>query len=454
MQKMSPSVKHLVSKKNFYLVALTGTLAFSSSFAFSQTPRGEESGFEAELFYINQSVQNPSGLADSEEASNESEKQTEAGVSVDGAWYSELNALVIDYSQSELKYADNSQSDSTTREGSSSWVLGNETTFYQLTAAHSIRRLQRNAGGSTVLLDESEERTISRVSPLLRARFGAADALALSGNFSDIKFEESTQNNSKREGALLQYTRGLSSTTDLFVSAGTNSVEFEENDDADYTQNSLMLGLGREQRYFEYRINVGTAEIETEQGETTNSEIYNFRLISSVAGNRFELVADRSISDTSLGNGNSEFFSDDVSFDGSLAERDQIVRSEAALAWSYQNLCARCDLDAALSWESSEHINISTLDNEQITTELQFSYRFNPQLTALTRLQWIDTTFPDPVATQEDASREVQEIELDYRFNNALAVSIFYENDVRETDTLGASSVATAGLQLTILYEH
>ncbi|MFL0811244.1 MAG: hypothetical protein K6L76_12575 [Agarilytica sp.] len=418
-----------------------------------QAPR-EQNEVRAELFYIKQQVDNPSALADDIAGAQEGESQTEAGALINGEWSSELNSLVLDYSQSELRFEDGNQSDTTVREGGGTWVLGNEHTFYQLTTAHSIRRLQREAGQASSQLDETEERSISSVRPLLRARFGAADALALSANMSDIGFEESVINNSKREGALLQYSRGVSPTTGLFITGGVNRVNFEENDNADYKYTMVNVGFTREQRFFSYRLSAGMASISPEIGQSTSSPTANFELISENSGNRIEFVADRSISDTSIGNNNSELFSDEVTFDGDIEENDQIIRSQGSLNWQYANLCRRCSVELGVTWERSEHLNAEYLDLEQTRADLRVLYRVNRRLDAVFHSQQVDTTFPDPDSTQVDSARELHSVEFNYALNDMFELSLFHEAERVERKGEGDTSVNTSGIELTFVYQR
>ena len=288
---------------------------------------------------------------------------------------------------------------------------------------------------------------------MLRGRINHANTIAVAYSFTDVRFEETEVNDSKRDGVQLQYLRDVSPTLDVSVRVGRNNVDYTSSDDADYDETFINVGLNVEQRFVAYALRVGTAEITPQVGEKEKSSTFDLRLTSDLAGNLFEVFGSRAISDSSLGNGNDSFFIEGASFDGGTGDRDQIVRTAAGLSWSYQYLCSRCALVASVGQESSDYLTLSANDSEQRFVDISLGYQVNPRLDALFSYRNVDTDFTDPAALQADATNVVSRIEFAYQVNRIFELSLQHERDSRDTEGEGQATVATTGVSATLRFE-
>lgn len=419
--------------------------------AYSQGPMREDDEFEAEIFYTPQYVTNATGTA---VAANEiDETQHEYGGSLAGRWLSALTEVGIDYQHTQTRYGEDSQADSTFRDGESRFILGNDTTYYHLTMEHSIRRVLSEAGAAATLFENSEERQISRVVPMLRGRINRANTLALAYSFTDVNFADTEANSSKRNGLQVQYLRDVSPTLDMSLHLGQNDVDYNTSDDADYEETFVNIGIDVERRFIAYALRAGVTEITPQVGEKEKRTTFDIRLTSDLAGNLFEVFGSRAISDSSVGNGNDGFFIEGVSFDGGTTDRDQIVRTAAGLSWSYQYLCSRCTLVASLGQEASDYVSLSANDSEQRFVDLSLGYQVNPRLNALVSYRNVDTEFTDPAALQADATNAVSRVAFVYQVNRTFELSLQHERDSRDTEGEGQATTTTTGVSAILRFE-
>ncbi len=431
---------------------------------------GEE--FSAEIFFSPKTVDNAFGVPDGSQ-DTEREMQMEYGASVQSVWTSELAEFDVDYQYSETDFDKDSQQDGTFRVGESSLILGNDTSFYQITGEHSIRRVLRQPNAVVIDLGNSEERQILSVMPLLRARFNEANSLAVAYNFTQVDFEgsldssstsedslddgatseDSLNNNSTRDDVQIQFHRNISPLSNLQFTVGTRAVDYDTSDDFDYDLKFAGVELTVEQRLFSYSVAFGYSEVTTELGEKDSRNTFELVFNSEVVGNRFEVFVSKVVSDTSMGNANDSFFAEEVSFDGGQEAQDQVVRNSAGVSWEYEFLCGRCTLSASLGSEKVEHFNFSVNDTEEVFFDLTFGYQFSRQLMGRLSYRESDSEFPDPSSLLVDSGSEVGRLELVYSMNRQLEISFEHEQDTRDTGEDESSTIDTTSLIFTYSFE-
>ncbi len=438
------------SKTSTIVVVLVCFVSAQNSVA-QTTSRGSEE-FSAEIFFSPKSVDNALGVPDGPEAP-ERETQKEYGASVRSVWTSELAEFDVDYQYSETSFDKDSQQDGTYRVGESSLTLGNDTSFYQITGEHSIRRVLRQPNAVVIDLGNSEERQILSVMPLLRARLNGANSVAAAYSYTEVDFEDSRDNSSNRNDIQLQFHRNISPLSDLQFLVGAREVDYGTSDDADYELKFASIELTVEQRLFSYSIELGYSEITPELGEKDSSNTFELVLNSEIVGNRFEVFTSKVVSDTSTGNANDSFFAEEVSFDGGQEARDQVIRTAAGASWEYEYLCGRCALSASLGSEKVEHFNFSVNDTKETFFDLTFGYQFSRQLMGRFSYRESDSEFPDPNSLLVDSGSEVARVELVYAMNRQLEISFEHEQDTRGTGEGESATVNTTSLVFTYSIE-
>lgn len=424
---------------------LIGCLVAVPALAQQTPPDVDEDWFSGSVFLGPTWVDNATGTPDEDAQVNE--LQTELGLVLNADWRSTYSAASFDYQVSSFRYDEDSQPDDEVWTGNSGFTLGNSATTAELNVEHSIRRLLRDPGSSPVVLGNSEERQIYAIRPLLRTRLGSANQAAAVVYFSEVDFADSRSNDSRRTGLDLLLTRFVSPLREVSLIVGQRSIDYDTSDIADYDLNSVSARMLSEHRRYDYRVEIGVSRLRPEIGENTDRTTFDFLLNSRLVGNQFTFFFNRSISDSSLGNDNSEFFSNEVSFDGALADRDQVERTSFGLGWAYALICQRCDLSLTTGLEDVDYLSLSINDSEQLFMDLGFAYRFSPQLTSSLSTRVIETTFDDRDSLR-DTETQITRVELAYEFNPSFDISLTHELDRRDSDALATYRVNSTSLRL------
>ncbi len=437
--------------KDYYLSFIMCLLMAFTSMSYGQTAARGNYEILAEIFVTPKNVDNATGVSSGQEKIRET--QTEYGASLFSLWTSELSEINIDYEYSKTRFSKDSEQEGTFRDGSSSFVLGNETSFYHLSLDHSIRRILREPNAVVAVLDNSEERQITSVMPLLRARFNEANTLAIAYSFSDVNFEDSRENSSERKSIHFQYLRDVSPITNFVIVMEQTQVDYDLSNSADYEMDSVTAEFGVKHRIFSYTLQAGLSRIKPEEGEAETSSTFGLTLNSEMAGNRFELFAERSVSDSSTGSGNDDFFSSQASFDGGSEDQDQLLRTEFGFGWNYDRLCGRCALIASIGKEKSEYFHLTENDSSETFFDIRFVYQFSSRLKAATSIRKVKTNFPDPVGRLNSKS-QLSNFELIYDLNPSFEVSLLHESEKRiGSDVDSDSKVDTTSLSATWRFE-
>lgn len=430
---------------------LLGLLACVSAGASAQVTPGDENFIRGSLSVRPTYVENANGVADS--AAQIDEMQWRYGAALESLWRSELTGLELDYEITEFKFDKNSQPDDFFWEGESLASLGNSTTFYEVFARHSIRRVLNAPDAPPILLSSSQDREIFGISPLLRVRVNRANTLSTAYSYTEVDFGDSVTNDSTREGWDLIYTRFVSPIREISLVVGGRDIDYDTSDVADYKTTELSALMRVEHRTYDYALQLGVTRVEPKFGEEESEPTGSFSLNSRLSGNLFSLFANRSISDSSLGSGNDSFFSTEITFDSSIADLDQIVRTSAGLGWSYELLCDRCALQANIGVEDTDYLSSSANDARQEFYELALAYEFSARLNSRVSLRQSTTDATAPEATTADTDSDTARIACNYNLNRAFTLAFLFEWDRRGAGDGEDLVVRSAGLAATLAFE-
>lgn len=417
----------------------------SAGYAQMLTPREDEREFT--LYAQAIQVDNANGTADPQAEIDE--LRTRYGATVDAVWYREYSQFALDYDASQSHYSEDTQTEETIVDGESSLVLGTPTSFYEFEAGHSVRRLLAAPELSPTLVSNTRERQILRARPSLRSHLGRANRVSLGYEYVDIRFRDDDTNDSTRDGLDLQYLRDISPTRDLALLLSQRDIDYVASDDDDYETASAALQLVVTHRLFEYRVQAGMSEVTPLNAESYHRSIGGIALTWQQAANRLEFFANKSISDTSVGSGNSLFMEGETSFDGAAEVRDQVDRQDVGLRWSYDGLCSRCSLSANLGLQRLDYVNFSENDNEQRAVGSTFAYEFSSALTATlgvlhSESSWLD----DSVSSRPDTTGQILRAAVDYQVNPHFEIGAAVEDDRRESLVAGEGDYSVRSLVL------
>lgn len=399
---------------------------------FAQTAERTNNRLNGSLFVRSIRVDNGAGADGANEQT--SETQTQYGGTLAGGWVSELSALSLNYQLTETHFGEDTQPDDSLLSGASNFSLGNESTFYGFSAEHSIRRVLRNPGTSPILVSNTDDREIYVLSPLLRTHVFDTFSAELIFNHSQVDFSSSDTNDSEVKGADLRLIRYVSPIRELSFTLGQREIEYKVIDVANYETQTFAARLDTEHRRFDYYIELGITKIEPAVGESVSKPVVDFALNSNLVGNRLSIFFNRTVSDSSQGNGNDSFFSTEVPFDSSLTQSDQIVRSSGGVGWAYELLCARCGVGLSSGFEKAEYLNFDENDTRQVFGDINFGYQFSPALSSQMSVRASKTKFTSVSSLRADTDSLVGRLTLSYRVNRSLNLEFQYERDKRDSD--------------------
>lgn len=434
-----------VTKQHFWLITFIKSIIFLccfSEFAHAQIGERANNRINGSLFVRSILVDNGDGADGISEQT--SETQTEYGGTIAGGWVSELTSLALNYQLTETLFGENTQPDDSLLSGSSSFSLGNAATFYGLSAEHSIRRVLRNPGTSPILISNTDDREIYTLSPLLRTSIFDAFSAEFAFNFSRVDFSSSNDNDSEVKGADLRLIRYVSPIRELSFTLGQREIEYKVFEVANYETQFFEVRLQTEHRRFDYSIELGITKIDPLIGESVSEPTIDFALNSNIVGNRLSLFFNRLVSDSSQGNGNDSFFSSEVSFDSSLSQSDQIIRTSAGVGWSYELLCGRCDIGWSTGFEKSESVSIDENDTRQVFSDISFGYQFSSALSASVNVRASDTAFTSASSARPDTTSLVERLTFSYKMNRAFSLELQYERDERDSGNGVADTVVNS----------
>ena len=304
------------------------------------------------------------------------EFQAEYGADIWARVERELVNLSADYQFYQNEYLEDSQEDRFIHTGQSALVLGTENTFYQLDLGHSTQRFLADPGGP-VILSNTDQRDITTVSPLLRLRPGR-NSISIRGHYARVVYKETDFNNSERIGYSVNWLRDVTPIHSIGVDYMENDVEYEVNSDGDYLYRRGAFIVAAELRLLQYSLQLGANEVEPVTGRAVDGLYYDLAVAYGSYRNTWSFTAQQNITDTSLGNANSPFFSEGITTDVSRFVQDQLERTSYGLAWRSDFLCGRCDLTVRAGYEDESYFNVLTENRIEKFGGLSLSYRLRP----------------------------------------------------------------------------
>ncbi len=442
-------MRHLLSLcRRFLLLSLLFFIGIGEVIA--QPSINREEMLSGEINVRPRYVKNASGVPD--ESLQINETQTEFGARLASVIETEFTNLDLGYDYTETKFNKNTQPDDAYWQGSSTFTFGSDSSFYEISANHSIRRLLSSPGLAPLVLTNSDSRQIATVSPLVRTRLGEANVIELAYNYSEVSFDDSTTNDSTRKGVDLVLTRDVSPIRDISLVLESREIDYETSDVADYDYVSADLLMRVEHRNFDYSVRVGSTKIMPVEGGSVTSPTMDITINTDFVGNRVSVFANRLVSDSSLGNGNSDFFSTEVSFDSDLQQRDQVERTALGISWSYDQLCQNCSVSSSIGGEEVEYVNLSSNDSRQNFFDVSFSYQFSESLSAFLSTRVSNTRF-DPSSPLSNAKSMISRVEFSYAYNRYLDFTLAAERDTRDNDNASEFNVDSISLNTTLGFD-
>lgn len=371
-----------------------------------------------------------------------SERRDSAELRLNLDYTNQLLAAAANYQATETRYDKDSQEDRSVVEGSSQLQLGQPRHPIDLLVTHSRRRVL-NAPDAVDLLANNDEREILTAAPGLRWRASDVDLLALRGHYSTIDYRFSPGLESERTGGSMFWSRQLSETDQLDMTAQTMDVAFDALPTLDYRFDAYDIGYEVSLRRLQYRLQLGYNETTPEVGGGLSSPSFLVEGLYTSGVHDWQLNAQRFITDSSSGSGNRGDLSEFLPGDATTGEIDQIERTEIELDWSTEAFCQRCDTGVALYTRSDDYRQV---DEDGSASGVRINMRYELSRRSSASLTWSlrDQSFESDVA-REDFTDQQTRLTYQRRFRNDLEWSATVLYIDRDSDDLSRRYNETVG---------
>lgn len=377
------------------------------------------------------------------------EPQTRYGTNLFGSVNTDQIELSADYDFYQNDYYEDTQRDRFIRTGRSELVLGTENTFYQLDVAHSTQRFLTDPTGPSTL-ENTDQRDIVSVSPLLRLRPGANN-ISVAGHYSNIVYKETDINDSERVGFGIDWNRRISPLYSIGLGYLENEIDYELGDTGDYTYRRAAFTFASNLRLVSYRLEIGANEAEPLEGEAVDGVYYDFELLYGRPSNTWSLTAQRSITDTSLGNANNPFFSEGITSDVSRNIQDRLERRSVGANWRSDFLCYRCDLSLRAGYEDERYFTTSSENRSEHFVGSILRYRLRPSVSLNFSLEYTFRDFEDGGLSRDyNVVDAMVAVEFD-PFLRYFHTQVWYEHERRIP--VSGSQYYTNAVGITLAYD-
>jgi|GEM_PF-1457555 len=366
------------------------------------------------------------------------ERQDEYGfdfmLAEEAKWY----LVDIDYRYRQAVFTEGSQQDRDLIEGDADFRLGQADGLLQLTAGHSRRRTLIDIAAEDTL-DNSDERAISNISPVLNIRASSVDMLSVIGNYETIGYRQEFLRDSERIGTTLSWRHRLSNRSNFGLTYEDTDVEFINIEDTVYRYNNAYLSYQTVLRYFSYDINLGYNKTE-QKGFEFDGPSYNMSMQYDRDGQVFGAAFINRITDTSAGNNNRDSLSvqdaadnngnTDTGADASAVVIDQYKIITSELFYRNSSICLGCSFNLTIGRESEKYRVFLDENNIEWYSRFNATYNFNrwSRLELLSR--YTDTVFE--IEEQDDFSQLDHRLEWSVTSRAGLRIGLSVESRARD----------------------
>lgn len=359
------------------------------------------------------------------------ERQDEYGVNLAGTYANSLVDSNLSYQAKDERFREGSQGDRSSVEGNSSLLIGKEYHPLDLLLSHSRTSLLKEPG-RIALTDNQDSREIFSVAPSFRGRLTSADTLRLTASFTDIKFLETDQLDSSRQGASLAWIHRNSPIQQMQIVIHATDVEFDKFEESNYAYRKAMLSYSAVLRKLNYSIEFGYNQSDPEFGETSTSPSYSVALGYNTGLQEIELTSSQMITDSSFGSGNQSSVNELPGSDGSTGNASRLERRDSQVRWTTSGICTRCTLSLAIFVQDDDYL---TEDNRlrQLGGNATFRYIFSDAANLA-----IGYSSSERESEGSDAERnydlKVLTAEYSYNFINGLGFRLRVSDEKRSSD--------------------
>jgi hypothetical protein len=275
-----------------------------------------------------------------------------------------------------------------------------------------------------------EDRDIISVLPRLQTKLGQVDMLYLQAQFDKVSYQETELLNSSRDVVELGDLHHISEVDSIGASVKFSTIDFDHIDAAAYETTSWELYYQASLRKMSYRFMLGASRAELSNDESFDTPIYSFDANYTSGKSQWRVNLQRSISDTSFGNGNSSAVEFDNNNSDSIARgAQQLDRKSASLNLDIKDVCDRCAVSfgALISRDTQ-------LSNDVDTSQFGWQSTFNYQLSRRGSISLSFSSFLQEYELEKNTKYKTKNFSVEYRYQflSGFGLSLFSRKERRK----------------------
>jgi hypothetical protein len=287
--------------------------------------------------------------------------------------------FVTNYRVEDRRYSEFDEQDERLILGDSALTLGPQHQRYYLQFSHSSREVSLDplAADRPTNRDNRELLSVVLYGSLMP---GAGNTVGFGGGVTEIRFDESIENEATRYNVGAMFERMISPVSRAGISVTGYELEYENLEGSDLTYSRVALTWLTNLSRLSYELEAGANRIETDI-QTETSPSLAFTLAYRSGAQALSVSYNQYLSDTSQGAQatNDAMPITNVEVDGRLAGVvDQFKLQQFALSWTHAQVCAGCELRFNLGVDQEKYVTYSEFDSREMRAGLSFSYLASP----------------------------------------------------------------------------
>jgi hypothetical protein len=359
------------------------------------------------------------------------ERQDEYSAGVAANYANDWTNLKTNYDASWFTFEQGSQKDRNLLQGETELTFGNSYEPISLLLAHS-RRSILNKADAIDLVSNRDERDVLTAEPEVRWKLNESDILALSASYSHVSYKFDGANDSNIQGLNLAWQLGISKVDTVVFSAEQSSVSFDGAPASDYKHQNINIKYAVKLSNLSYDISLGgnRAVLESESNNITRPS-FDISVSYDTGFNTFKLIANKKITDTSMGDGNNNGLG--MSPGDSLGQGIHLIDlTRAELSWATEAVCERCKLNVS-AFERSQKYQNSNQSYTETGAGAGFNYRLTKAASFYLNVSRSRRDF-DPTSQHVDFTTGRASFGFMYKFTNDLLLNIYRFQEKRDSD--------------------
>lgn len=323
-----------------------------------------------------------------------SDLKSTVSASVNAEHAGEKLKVDLSYSADRSTYQQDSFDDATRVNGSGSVVYEQIDGQLVWTLENSRKNVIKNKALNDVE-DNREDRSISIARVDFTMRPSSVDSISLSPSYTDIKYEDTDNQDSERIGGRLGWAHALSQIDSVSLDVNYDDVTFDR-DQFDYEYYLYTIKYQANLSKLSYSIAVGMNESKL-ANDDYDGQYFKANANYKVSRSLFGLDVLQELTDTSRGTNNEGLSESSADFEAV----DIFERNSVEMNYQNQGFCQSCTVKFSLIYEDEDY-EVLPSDNDELRVNASFAYQWSRLISWDLGVTWQDVSFSDQTVVQSD----------------------------------------------------